>query len=841
MRVKIIYMKRVLSFVVAFFAIVIESVAAEADIRGRVLDAKNGTPVEFATVALMRADSSIVAGTATNVEGSYVLSKVSEGDYLLRVSFIGYLTTIRQVRVTAVTTTFDDVMLESDATMLSEVVINDKVPIVEQQIDKLVVNVAQSAFGQVGSNALELLRKAPGVTVDKDGNVQLNGQGVAVWIDGRPSQLDGKSLEALLRSTDAASIDKIEIIANPSSKYDAAGQSGIINIRTKRTILQGLNGSIGGSYAGMGFRRDLDGIAPKNDYLQSQDLSLNLNYRTDKTNTFLIFSESTSDIGIDMLSETRWQIGGSQQLEQSTALYEVNIRNMVLKLGNDWFIDKKNTLGFIFSMPMMGMGQSADTNCNHSSMVVDGVETENILTDAGTEFKLRQYSANVNYTHVINEMKAAELTANIDYFHNSGYSKNRQFNYIQLPGVLPIRMPYLTTLTSNNDIDIYSAKVDWQSVVLGMAMLEAGGKWALSSTGNEMNHLSDSYNPADGSMINSDVDTRFNYQEQIGAGYVSLAMQLSKKLSLKAGLRGEYTYMRGDWISADTVTQRGYFDLFPTVFVGYVPSAKWRLNLSYTRRIQRPNYDQLNPFQNYVDAFTSNMGNPELKPCYSNNIYLSAGFGQHLSAYANCMFMNDVIVRVPKFDATTGQQTMLWDNFGRQTLLGGGLTLSELPLAKPLTLTMTMGAYDFRNVEGDYSKSSLYGSMYVCLTYNLPKEWKLQLDGWGATPVYNGYLHTSPNYAVNFAIKKTCFDKRLVCSLEINDIFRTMNGDFELVEETGCVSKTTQNIYIQKVKVGLTWNFGTAQKPLRHRKVGDLDESSRVGNSSGISVGGRGE
>lgn len=804
------------------------------EIQGRIVDASDSQPVEFATVALMRSDSSIVTGTSTDADGLFHLRNIPFGNYLLRVSFIGYNANTIPLSVSAGMGKLDDIRLDRDATMLQEVVITDKVPLVEQKLDKLVMNVSQSAFAQVGNNSLELLRKAPGVTIDKDGNVMLNGQAVAIWIDGRPSQLDGKSLEALLRSTDASSIDKIEIIANPSAKYDAAGQGGIINLKTKRTLMQGLNGTIGGSYSGMAFNRQLEGIDERTDYLQNQNVNINLNYRTSKTNTFLNLNEMTYTLGIDMLTKTSWENAAQNLYEQSAALYNIKISNFMLKLGNDWFIDKKNTLGFIFSMPITRMYEWADTNENYSFQKNNDVETQHILTDASTDYKMKQYSANLNYTHIFNEMKAAELTANLDYFHNNGWSQNRQFNYIRLSGISPLFHPYLTTLTADNNIDIYSAKVDWQSVVWGSFMLEAGGKWALSHTANTLDNVSDNYDASSASMIHSDIDTRFNYDEHVGAGYLSLAHQFSPKWTAKVGLRGEYTYSLGDWVSADTVSRRHYFDLFPTLFVGYNPSMFWRFNLSYTRRIQRPNYDQLNPFQNYVDAYTSHVGNPNLSPCYSHNLYLSAGYGQFVTFYANYMYMDNVLTRIPVFNSATGEQLLTWANFGLTTVLGCGITLNEIPLGKLFSLMVNLNGGQLRNEEGSYKNTTLYGNGYVALTCNLPKDWKLQLDGWASSPMVSGYLHTHSNYSCNFAVKKSCLDKRLVFSLEVDDLFRTMNQDFEMVEATGITSVCTQKLYIQKIRIGLSWTFGAAQKPLRHRKVGVLDEASRTSSSSSM-------
>ncbi|MGN1226729.1 MAG: carboxypeptidase-like regulatory domain-containing protein, partial [Candidatus Cryptobacteroides sp.] len=194
---------------------------------GKVLDSEDGDPIAWATVALLDGEENVIAGGSTDEEGIFLL-KAEEGEYLLRCTFIGYEDHQQMVSLSGNVVEVAPIRLALSAQTLEGATVTERVKLVEMKIDKVVMNVSQSAFAQ-GSNALELMKKAPGVTIDKDGNVKLNGKSVSVWIDGRPSYLDGKALEAMLRSTNGESIDKFELMENPSSKYDAAGQGGIIN------------------------------------------------------------------------------------------------------------------------------------------------------------------------------------------------------------------------------------------------------------------------------------------------------------------------------------------------------------------------------------------------------------------------------------------------------------------------------------------------------------------------------------------------------------------------------------------------------------------------------------
>ena len=841
-----------------FFAFVVAlilcgaSLQAQNTLKGTVMDAKNSANVPFATVAALSADSAVLGGAVSDDSGAFSLTLPANARMIM-VSCVGYMPTY--MPVPAQTAKALDVKLDRDYTMLDMVEVVGKAPVIEQQMDKLVMNVSQSAFAQ-GSNGMDLIRKAPGVSVDKDGNVLLNGQAVAVWIDGRPSQLDGKSLEALLRATDGSTIDKIEVIANPSAKYDAAGQGGIINIRTKRNFKQGFNGSLSVNGGMMGFKRAAEqgfDVAPDKNLFCDGDMSLNLAYRTAKTNTYLQVSEGITQMGVDVHSHTDIQQPPISFEQLTYSRYDANIFNANYKIGTDWFIDKKNTLGVIFTLPKNRMNQWADTNENRSEQMTGPIMTQIAQTNAETDLRFKQYMGNVNYTHVFNELMQREITANFDYMHNVTISDNPLENFYMNSlswGPNAVGSALRTNLHSDNFVDVYSAKADWQGIVMGMFMMEAGAKWALSLTDNEMQRTNEAIGsypifPVDSPTPLGIETTLFDYTEHIGALYATLAGQLSKHITAKAGLRGEYTYA---FNSANTITQN-YFNLFPTLYAGYTSTDMMhRYSMTYTRRIQRPHYSQLNPFQNYIDAHTSNMGNPNLTPSFSDIVSLNVGLGQYVNITANYIHNTDVISYAPEINPETGDQVLFATNIGVNNLLGGSFTLSELPLGKHVTLMINSSLYDFHNTspstaniitgvaapDQPYDVRSLYSASYACLTWLMPKDWKLQLDGFVSSPVTQGYMHIDWNYSANIALKKTAMQGRLLFSLAVNDLFRTMTNDFTVLNNGVVVSSYSQQMLMQKVKVGLQWNFGTAQKPLKHRNVGNFDESSRTGSNNAL-------
>lgn len=820
-------MKRILA--VAFSAILSVTLMSAAkqsrgELKGRVTDGKTGEPVGWATVALIGQDSTLVCGTACDADGAYTL-QAAAGHYTLMVSFIGYKDSRTGIDLDEGVNEAPATVLESEAQAIDGAVVTERVKLVEMKMDKLVMNVSQSAFAQ-GSDAMELIRKAPGVTVDKDGNIKLNGKAVAIWIDGRPSGMSGQALESLLRGTRGETIEKFEIMEHPSAKYDAEGQGGIINIRTRHNALSGFNGSIGADGGGMYF-----GNIDKT-YWQSSAYA-NLNYRGKKTNTYLNLNGSLDRTGLEMKVENVLEQAAGTFRQKSNSLLLSDNRSFQAKLGNDWFINDRNTFGVIVSVPLTKSEFPSDRDENRTEQFFDGNRIDVSESDIRTSGTVNQVNTNVNWTRTFDPAKASEMTANADWYHNKGNTKNLRGTYALADGTASWAKAR-RDIISDNDIDIFSAKLDWQSVVFGKAMLEAGGKWALSRTVNDMTRNETGPEPFDS-------HTAFDYREHIGAGYVSMAMQFGKKWSAKAGLRGEYTNSFGDWKSEGTKTRRSYFDVFPTLYIGFVPSDKCRLSLSYTRRITRPDYNRLNPVELYVDSHNCIVGNPDIKPEYNDGATFQAGFGQYFSGSLSYGFTNGMMDQRPVFKEN-GDEQLIWGNFGRRHIAAAVVNVSELPLAKWLFWTASVSGMYIKNIAtGNYVNARPFANAYTCFTFAIPKDWKIQLDAYGASSMSWGYFKVHPQFFANLAVKKNLLSDKMTLTLNVTDLFRTMKTNLDLVNVEGVSSSYIgQKYYAQKVKLGLSWNFGKAHQS-RVRNVGNLEEASRIGSSNGIGGGAQGQ
>jgi len=324
--------------------------------KGMVLDAK-GNAMPFVTISVLSQDSTLITGAITDDDGQYSI-EVPARTYIIQASYIGYHSAFGG----------PDFVLQEETEQLKELEVKAKKPLIERQMDKLVVNVSASPLS-AGSNGNDILRRSPGVRIDKDGNITVNGKAVEIWIDGKPSYLSGQQLKAMLDGTDGNTIEKIEIISNPSAKYDASGQGGIINIKTKRNMMRGLNGMLSVGYGGMYF-----GDVKR--WLSQEMASLMLNYRGEKTYTFGQLTQVYAQNDIDF--ETGRYIPATETTpamkNYSVSGYNIDFQYYMLKVGNDWYIDSANTLGFILNVPYMNMKQEIIPGRNYAYTAV-GTDT----------------------------------------------------------------------------------------------------------------------------------------------------------------------------------------------------------------------------------------------------------------------------------------------------------------------------------------------------------------------------------------------------------------------------------------------------------------------------------
>jgi outer membrane receptor protein involved in Fe transport len=780
---------------------------------GKIIEKESNTALSYATISIHDTSNKVLSGTMSDQNGQFKLNNLNNGDYKVKISFIGFKDTTLNIVIdeSAPIHNLGTIFLSSDAVKLNSAVVVAKVPVIEQKLDKIIMNVSEAVSTQ-GSNALDILRKAPGVSIDPSGNILLNGSSVQIWIDGRASNLTGPELEALLSGTDGSTIDKIEIIAHPSSKYDASGAGGIINIRTKKNFAKGISGSLRSGF----------NLASYDKLYYGADGTFNLNYRAEKNSTSFTYSPRYNQNFERVSSYTN--MGSGLTLDGYT---DLRFNNPVhsIRLSHDYFIDKSNIFGFIInamtSRSEINSGEKTENNLYNSGSLI-----EKSKSGIYGEDEFDYINSNINYTKIFKNSQ--EVTLNFDYGYYDVSKYSSQENYFYNPAGEQTKEPNIFNSNSLQYINIISFKADYEQTIFKKIKMESGIKWARSVTDNNLTRV----DLFDNQWVNNNqLSSQFKYHEDISALYISGATQINPKVSLKAGLRGEVTQSSGEWISADTTTSKNYVNLFPTLFAGYNPNKDIRWGLSYSVRVRRPSFRQLNPFRMYIDANSAIEGNPDLKPQFSNQISLSLGIKQHFNISLSGQYTKDAIIQSPFFNMESGEKIIKMDNFGKQNFTGFSVSVTELPIKKWLTINSNIFLAYLSNSSGDYKSESLFANGFLSTNLILPKNIKIELTGSYQSGAPYGYFKIRPMGDITLGFKRTFMDNRANISVTIHDILGTQKNRAEIINDNVKTYSFASESKSQRVAVSFSYRFGQS-KAVKQRKVGNLEEGSRVGTSN---------
>lgn len=797
----------------------IRAQSTEKTISGLVKDGQNG-PLPGATVALYRpADSTLVRGEITQSNGKFTFAGLTNGVYYLRVTSVG----MQSYRSDSLI--IDDphpilavpvIVLRPSKTTLQEVKVVAKRPLVEQDMDKTIVNV-DALLGSVGNNALEVLEKSPGITVGTDGEISLNGKsGVLVLIDGRQTYLSGPDLAAYLRSLPGGSLDKLELMTNPPAKYDAAGTA-IINIRLKRNRVQGFTGDLSASYS-------------QGRTVRSND-AINVNFNRKKLNIFggLGYNKD-GDYADNFYNRTFYAenaaLVSSLHLQNN---FRTSSQGWMGRVGMDYAVSPKTTYGFVLSLqsrPRLEKRDYISQNLAANSLV-DSIGTG--YTDG--DFTWKSSSANVNYQHRFDQA-GREVTADLNYARYQSGGNQRLHNFLHGPdGTLYNQTEFLYNLPS--DIFIYTAKIDYVHPLKNKASLEAGFKSSLVNTDNDSKYYTviDRINVPDYGKSN-----HFIYRENINAAYLN-ARREWKRLGIQAGLRVENTLANGRQLgNADvpaSAFDKNYTRLFPTVFIRYKLDTVGAntLTVSLARRINRANYQLLNPFEFYRDAYSYTVGNPALNPQYHYQYELKYQHKTHVGVALQYNRFTDVIFQLTE---AVGD---LFISSPRNVAKGHILSLAtnvSLGPAKWWRLnTNVMGAR--MALQGTaYSEKLTPGIFHARLNilnqFTFNKAWSAELIGFFATKDLAGQTITDPRYRVGLAAQKKIFKDKGSLRLIAEDLFHSWRQNDRTVSLKQAAAFHTGVSDTRRIGLAFTYRFGkdTFARKRRHTDNAADAEKGRV-------------
>lgn len=785
----------------------------------------HGAAINGVTLSLLAAkDSSVKKLAVSKDNGQYSFIGIAAGKYLVKATSVGYTPVFSApFEMNGSAVSLPDLQLEKVSTNLKGVVVTSQKPVIEMKADKLVLNV-EGTINATGSDALDLLRKSPGVQVDKDENLSLSGKnGVQVYVDGRPSPLSGQDLANYLKSLNSSQIESIEIITNPSAKYEAAGNAGIINIRLKKNKALGTNGSVNagwniGTYA-------------------KYNAGINLNYRNKKVNLFGNYSYSKGlNENIIVLNRT---VADSSFNQKGVITMDNESHNF--KAGADYFIDKKNTLGIMVN------GTLSDPSVNNYGRtpivyMPTGAVNRILIANNTSILKRNNVNLNANYTYTAGS-KSLSVNADHGYYdiNSNQYQPNTYYDATEkniLSSVI-YRMKAPTT------ININSVKADWEQP-FKKGTLGFGGKYSNVKTDNDFRR----YNVDNGlESLDKDRSNRFTYTENISAGYVNYNRAL-KGMALQAGVRVENTSLEGisngqkntgGAYNAYTESfKRSYTDFFPSASITFNKKPTNQYSIAYSRRIDRPNYQDLNPFEFKLDEYTFQKGNINLRPQYTNSISITNTYQYKLTTTLNYSHVKDLFSQV--FDTAEKSKAFISkQNLATQDVVA--LSISYPYRYKAYSMfAMLNGSYsNYQASSGagrtvDVNAASL--TLYVQNSIKFAKTYTAELTAYYSAPtVFQGTIKAKSMYFADAGLSKPVLKGRGMLKASVSDVLHTFkfrgSSDF-----AGQHSDIRANWESTQFKLNFVYRFGSnLVKGARQRNTSADDETKRTQNGGGVAPG----
>ncbi len=787
-----------------------------------------GKPLPFATVALfVDSDTTRLAKTtATDAEGQFAFENVRTGQYIVRATAVGFQKVYSAlVEVRSDPTRLPTLILPELIGKLAEVQVTAKKPFVEHQLDRMVVNVAGSIVGS-GSTALEVLEKSPGVTVDyQNERLQLRGKdGVIVQIDGKQTYLSAQDVIALLRSMSSDNIETIELITNPSAKYDAAGNAGIINIRLKKNSNLGTNGTVS--------------VAGGSGHFDRERGSLQLNHRTQKLNLFGSYSLNRGGNYWDF----RFNRSQPDPSPTDAARRSIGSQYTLLtfrdlgqnaKAGLDFSPNQKTTIGLVWTGLWSDHRERGPAGASFRRTESGPVHLQTRTDKTYDTFSQNQIG-NLNIQHSFGEKQGSrgsgQLTADVDV----GYFSRQYTNSLLTEALVatgdanpPVGGLLITQPTA---IDIRTAKVDYYRSLAEGWKLETGLKTASVKTDNDLILRS---GPMGMLTIDPALSNRFQYTERVNAGYASISGKWGRgdgpKTDIQVGLRAEHTHSEGNSLTLNQAVVRDYLKWFPSLFVSRPLSPSQTLTFSYSHRIDRPNYQNLNPARGYVDPFAYRIGNAYLRPQFTHALEGKLSLKDGIFASLGANYTTDLMFFT--IHALEGNKTYVTnENLGHSQ--GYALTLSwPITVAKGWQLQTNVLGY-YNRFQYDYEGSPLQiqniaGRLNGNNAFTLGKGWTAELNGWVSTPAVNGIWQSPWLGALDAGLQKTV-SPVLRLKLSVQDILHT-NRFIGITDVNSYYGNTRLTFDTRIVLLNLTYSFGNQKlKGARQRKTSSDDEIRRA-------------
>lgn len=787
--------------------------AAEVSkISGSLVD-QNNNPIPFVNVALISSNGGgLVDGTVSDEEGRFLIETIKTGEVTLVASSIGYSTFTSEVfeLTSGLEKSMGTLILQDEMTGLDAVTVQSTRPEIIIEPDKTIVNVEGTVMAE-GSNVLDVIGRSPGIYVDQDGIINLNGRtGVVVMINDRQTYMSATDLANFLRAMPADNIKSLEVINNPSSRFDAEGSAGVINIILKKNTVDGLFGNVqgGGQYNGQW--APIGGLA-LNVKKGKWTSNVNVNH-----NQYAIVNELDIQRNFNVPQ-------GTSNFSQDSRIQQRD-KNWFANGAVNYEVNEMHNLGFNFQA---STSNDAANNTSFTEITTPGEENSFLSSENDASGHSDRIFANLHYAGKLDTL-GTKLSADVDFTRmnadseallENSYWVGEDFENPQMDQILTLNDMYYTIFTSKVDLV--------KPVGKNGATLETGlkGSWVRSD-----NNLDLSRAIADGPFEPDPNSNQFIYNENVLAAYGSYKGKFSEKVSFQAGLRGEYSDIKGNSVTLGQVNTQEYFNLFPSVFVQHQISEKYQIVYTANRRITRPNYRLLNPFVYYIDPLTSERGNPNLKPQYSNNFEMNHvvnGMYQFTLGYSET---EDAFMQVFIQDDESRSTTTFTDNFDK-TRNANFRAIVPVQLQEWWgTSNMLQVNYNrFKSQIGDDYLDNSQTSFMVRSQHNLslPKGFKFEIMGMYLGPQIWGQGEIAGFGWVDAGINKSIMKDKLSISVNATDIFRTQviraKVDFADIDTSFRQYRSNQGI-----RFTLRWSFAKGDSFRVNKSSGSDEERDRL-------------
>ena len=787
---------------------------SQANISGLIIDEIDLSPLEFSTISLFKKkDSTLITGSIANSLGEFKLIEIPFGRYYAKISFIGYSTiTIDDINISPNNQgiKLGRIKLKESSENLDAIEITSEANLMEVHIDKKIYN-ANKDLEAKGGTGLDVLRNVPSVDVDMDENITLRGEGnVQILIDGRPSSMPAN---ILLKQLPASQVDKIEIITNPSAKYDPEGMSGILNIKLKKTDDKGANCNVNSSFS--------YGYTPK------YNNTLTLNYKTSKMNAYTSFnSRNGSRISTGFQDRTTFINDTASRFyynSDGNNLYD----DLFAKAGLDYFINDKNTLYFSGSL-YNSSGISYEDNAYSYYHYTNSLDsTSKRISES--DFLWDQYQMNFGWQA---EFSNPNHTFDFDLNYNNS-TNNNQSEYTESfldNSELPLGNNDLQNVNDYTNTNKLLIRADYVLPITDSIELELGYRGRFKNKLDGINSETYNYNSSE-YISDTNINNIFKYSQIVNAGYVTFGHQLGK-LGYKLGLRAEHTDTRSILENTNDTFVNPYFSLFPSIHTSYSFNENNEMQLSYSRRINRPNIYQLNPFIDYSNPYSLHVGNPFLMPEFIDVYelgYITRISGFFINSTVYFKQVNDLIRRYLEINGNVSKVSYV--NFDKSNIGGAELIVSK-SLLKKIRLTLSLNYWYSVISDDEYVGKNIPSTAWSGKfrgSYSFGKGWSSQVSFRYKAPMLVTQGLILPRYGLNMAINKKIMNKKGQLSLSVRDIFKTMN--FSFVSDDNITNADFEMKHYwesRQITVNFSYFFGKTIKGKQKRNLREEEDASSI-------------